>query len=162
MAQNTGGMSGAAGKVEYSLDATTWVDMSGSANTVSVTGGERMTGDAFTGGEDTAIIAKGKRQPYVIEMAGVYSETTGTPQFFEALMTVYRSGAGVAFRWSPTAYSAVNQKRFTTATNASGSTAAAVATIVNLTYPSVDFGSGEFILSTLTLRAGDILTEDHA
>lgn len=162
MAQNTGGMSGKAGKVEYSLDASTWVDISGSANTVNVTGGERMTGDAFTGAEDTALIFTGKRQPYVIEMRGIYSETTGTPQFFEALDTVYKSGAGTAFRWSPAGYDATNEKRYTTATNSSGSAAAAVVAIVNLERPSIDFGSGEAIMVTLTLRSGEILVEDSA
>ena len=162
MAQNTGGMSSKDGKVEYSLDASTWVDISGSANAVTVSGGERMTGDAFTGAEDTAIIATGKRQPYDIVFRGIYSETTGTPQWFEALDTVYRSGAGVAFRWSPAGYNATNEKRFTTATNSSGSAAAAVVTITGWQYPSLDFSTGDFIVCEMTLRCGEILVEDSA
>lgn len=162
MAQNTGSMSSKNGKVEYSLDASTWVDISGSANQVTVSGGERMTGDMFTAAEDTALIATGKRQPYEITMHGIYSETTGTPEFFEALATVYKSGAGVALRWSPAGYNATNEKRFTTATNSSGSAAAAVVPIVNLQYPSLDFGSGEMLMVDLVLRSGEILTEDSA
>jgi hypothetical protein len=162
MAQNTGAMSSANAKVEYSLDASTWVDISGSYTSVTPSGGDRVVVPLFTGAEDTPLIGQGKRNAQTITINIVYSETTGTPQGFEPLRTVHLSGAGVALRWSPTAYTAVNQKRYSTATNASGSTVVAVVPIINLTIPPLDPSSGTPLLAELSVMAPDILTEDHA
>ena len=159
MAQTTLGMSSVNARVEYSLDAAAWVEMSGSATSVTVAGGTRVSGEAYTASGDTAFITAGKREPIEVTVAGVYSETTGDPEFFEALAAVYESGAGCAIRWSPTAYDTTNQKRYTTA-NTAGSAAVGVITAWN--YPSVDISSGDPIIVEFTVKCAGLLTEDSA
>lgn len=161
MAQTTAAMSSKNGKVEYSISLPTWVDISGTANSVTVSGGNRVTGDAYTASGDTALITSGKREAIEVTFRGVYTETTGTPEFFEALAAAYAAGTGVALRWSPTAYSATDQKRYNTsdtALTAGGS----LGVITAWNYPSLDFASGDPIMCEFTVRCSAILTEDHA
>lgn len=159
MAQTTLGMSAVNGKVEYALDASTFVDISGTANSVNVSGGNRMAGEAYTASGDTALITSGKREAVEVTFRGVYTEAAATPNFFEDIAAVYVSGAGVCLRWSPTAYTATNQKRFTTASTA-GTAALGIITAWN--YPSVDFSSGDPVTVEFTVRCSTILTEDSA
>lgn len=159
MAQTTLGMSAVNGKVEYSLNASTWVDISGTANSVTVSGGNRKAGDVYTASGDTAVVTYGKREACEITFRGVYTEAAATPNFFEDVAVVYMSGAGVALRWSPTAYTATNQKRFTTASTAG---VAALGIITSWNFPNVDFASGDPITVEFTVRCSTILTEDSA
>ena len=159
MAQTTLGLSSTNGTVEYSLDAAAFVDISGTANSVTVSGGTRVSGEAYTADGDAAFITAGKREPIEVTVSGIYTETTGTPEFFEALAAVYESGAGCAVRWSPTAYDTTNQKRYTTASTAG---TAAVGVITAWNYPSLDFSSGDPVLVEFTVKCSTILTEDSA
>jgi len=163
VAQSTGGMSAKNGVVEYCITQATplaaWVNISGSANSVTVSGGNRTTGDAYTADGDTAVITSGKREAMEITFRGLYTESAATPQFFEDLAARYEAGTGVALRWSPTAYDTSGQKRFSTsdtALTAGGS----LGVITAWNYPSLDFASGDPIMCEFTVRCSAILTLD--
>jgi len=134
------------------------VNISGAANSVTVSGGNRMAGDGFTADGDAALITSGKREPVEVTFRGLYTEAAGAPEFFEELAAVYESGAGAGLRWSPSAYDATGKKRFWT-TNTLGSYIQIVP-ITSWNYPSLDFASGDPIMVELTLRSPKIGTTD--
>ncbi len=159
MAQTTVAMSSKNGKVEYSLDATTFVDISGTANSVTPSGGDRKSGEAYTADGDTALLVTGKREPIEVVVKVLYTEATGTPNAFEPLATVYASGAGACIRWSPTAYTASASNRYTTAGTAG---TAMVCPITKWSFPALDFASGDPVMVEFTVRCPAILTEEKS
>ena len=99
MAQTTGGMSGKDLMVGLGTDGSTYTDVSGYANSVKISGGERETGNAFTFDGDTSIIKAGKRGPMTVTVRGVYTETAS--QFYDLAQTAYEAGTAFYVRWSP-------------------------------------------------------------
>jgi len=101
MAQATGGMSWNDSQVEYSLNGSTWTDISGWENTLAVAGGDRAIGEFFTSDGDTPIITAGKRSALRVTVSVLYTEGTGDP--FEAVRTEFQTAGGDPFyiRWSP-------------------------------------------------------------
>jgi hypothetical protein len=99
MAQNPNGMSGRNLKLEYSLNNSTWLDISGSANSVKTSGGERQTGEEYTFDGDTAAVAYGKRKPTKVKIKVIYSE--GASDAPEILRASYENATDIYFRWSP-------------------------------------------------------------
>lgn len=134
--------------------------MSGTANSVSVSGGNRASGEAFTASGDAPLLTHGKREPFEITVRGVYTETATAQEFYETLHAVYASGAGCGVRWSPTAYTVAGQKRFWTT-----DTLGAYIDIVPITawnFPSLDFSSGDPIMCEFTVRSSNIGTTDYS
>lgn len=131
-------------KVEISTNGTTWTDISGFANSIEVSGGDRQTGETYTFDGDTAIIAVGKREPWEITLKVVYTEGVNEP--FEVVRAAYESGTSLYVRWSPKG-------------GASGSfqytSAAGVVTAV--TYPSGEAGSGDPLLVEFTVKVPGIV-----
>jgi hypothetical protein len=100
MAQTANATSFKDNRVEYSTDgSTTWTDCSGFANEVTVSGGERKSGEAYTFDGDTAVLGKGKRAPLTVSATFLYTETTSEP--FGVLMPYYEAGSALALRWCP-------------------------------------------------------------
>ena len=101
MTQATGGMSFASHYVGFSANGSAWTDVSGYSNSVSVSGGERVTGTAYTADGDTAIIKNGKRQPLTVTVRIVYTETSS--QAYDMAKDAYEVAGGGPFyvRWSP-------------------------------------------------------------
>jgi hypothetical protein len=99
MAQTTSGMSGANMYVGWSTDNSTFTDISGSSNSVEVTGGERITGVAYTFDGDTPILKAGKRGPITATVRGVYTEHAN--QLYTVAKTAYEAGTVIYVRWSP-------------------------------------------------------------
>jgi len=143
MAQTTGGISFKSNKIEISTNGTTWADISGFANSVSVDGGDRQTGEAYTYDGDTAIIAIGKREPVEVTVRVVYTEGTGDP--FETVRAAYEGGTNLYVRWSPKGGTAGN---FQFATGAGYVTA--------FGYPVGEAGSGDPVLVEFTVMAASI------
>jgi hypothetical protein len=99
MAQTTSGMSPTNMYVGVSTDGNSWVDVSGFANSVEISGGERETGNAYTFDGDTAIIKAGKRGPLTVTVRGVYTETAD--KFYDETVDAYTAGSSFYVRWSP-------------------------------------------------------------
>lgn len=99
MAQTQNAITFANCKVEISTDGSTWTDISGFATSVSLSGGDRQTGTAFTFDGDTAIVKGGKREPLEVEVNIVYTEGVSDP--FETVRAAYEAGSALYVRWSP-------------------------------------------------------------
>ncbi len=86
-------------KVEISTNGTNWQNISGYANSIEVSGGERQSGEVFTFDGDTAIITVGKREPLEVTVRVVYDESTSGP--FETVRNAYENGTSLHVRWAP-------------------------------------------------------------
>jgi len=76
MAQITGALSGRIAKVEYSTNYSTYTDLSGGANSISVDGGDRKSGEAWTFDGDKPIITVGKLEPAEITIKSLYVDSS--------------------------------------------------------------------------------------
>jgi len=83
--------------IEYSLNNSTWVDISGIANSVNFGGGERASGEAYTFNGDTALVGAGKRAPIEATVSIVY-DTSGT---YSTLRGYYVAGTWIYLRVTP-------------------------------------------------------------
>lgn len=86
-------------KVEISTNGTSWTDITSTANSISVDGGERMAEDLFVFGADTAEILSGPREPLEVTLRVVYTE--GASDAWETIRQQYESGGSLYIRWSP-------------------------------------------------------------
>lgn len=99
MAQATGAVSFRNCKIEISQNGSTWTDISGWANSVSIEGGERMVGEFFTLDGDTPILTPGKRGSFDLTTKVVYTEGASDP--YEVFRQVYEGGTDIYVRWAP-------------------------------------------------------------
>ena len=101
MAQTTDALSGVANSVEYSLNGSSWTNMSGYANLVTAEPQNRMSAVTYTFDGDTAIVTFGKREPFSITVRMCYTEDASSP--WEALRALHEAAGGTAvwLRWSP-------------------------------------------------------------
>lgn len=129
-------------KLEY-ITGATWNDISGVANAVEVTGGDRITGEAFTATGDRPIVLFGKLNPIDVACKIVYSENSVEP--WALLEPIYNSGTNLKLRWAPGG-NATGGFRFVTDT-------------VNITafgYPGGDVSDGAPILVDMSVKTGKI------
>lgn len=99
MAQITGFFSAKDARIEVSTDGTTWTDISGAANSVTPSGGGRMTGETYTFDGDNPIVTVGKSQPWDLTITAVYTE--GATDVFMLLLPIWESGGDVWVRYAP-------------------------------------------------------------
>lgn len=99
MAQTTNALSWANATISLSANGTTWTDISGFANSVSVDGGERATSEFFTVDGDTPIVTSGKRGFLEITIKAVYTEA-GSDAYAMG-MTAYENNTPLYARWVP-------------------------------------------------------------
>jgi hypothetical protein len=100
MAQTTGAKTSVDGKLEYSQDGTTWVDISGVTNSVTPGGGERTVTETPTLGTEEAIITVGRRGRVTLEIIVLYTEVDA--EAFNILYnTYYGAKAPLYMRISP-------------------------------------------------------------
>jgi hypothetical protein len=114
MAQVTGALSGRASKIEYSTNYSTYTDLSGGANSIDISGGERMSGEAYTFDGDVAIITVGKLQPLEITMKQIYvASSTG---HWATISALANAATPCNVRWNHTSTATTGDWRFTAAT----------------------------------------------
>lgn len=108
MAQTTSAISGAANVVEYSVNGSSWTDISGFSQSVEVDAQARANGAAYTFDGDAAIVTFGKLEPFTITVNVVYTEDASS--VYEALLSVFQAAGGGAFylRWTPAGQTAGN------------------------------------------------------
>ncbi len=94
-------MSMVAALVYTSTNGTTWVDVSGYANSVEQGEISRASGAVYTFDGDKAIIKAGKLAPLDLKFTFVYTEDTGGP-FTILLALAQAAGGGATYlRWLP-------------------------------------------------------------
>jgi hypothetical protein len=74
-------------------------DISGVANSVEVSGGDRITGEVYTSQGDTPIVLFGKLEPFDVTCRIVYSEVV--TEAFTLLLARYSAGTDIKLRWIP-------------------------------------------------------------
>ena len=101
MPQTTGGISFVNAKVEYGTASGSFTDISGWANTVEVSGGDRASGEVYTVDGDTGIVTFGKRAPVDVTYMCVFTEGATDP--FEKFRGFHQTADGtqIRLRWSP-------------------------------------------------------------
>jgi len=85
--------------VEYSLNGSTWTDMSGVLASVTPGGGEREIGTIFTADGDTPIVKPGKRNEFELTVRIVYTEGVSEPA--KVLRDAWRNATPIYFRYAP-------------------------------------------------------------
>lgn len=99
MAQTTDAVSFRNCKIEMSTNGSTWTNISGFANSISVEGGERNIGEFFTFDGDTPILTAGKRGAFDLTAKVVYTEGASDP--YEVFRAAYEAATDFYLRWSP-------------------------------------------------------------
>lgn len=101
MTQATGQTSFVDAEIEFGSAVDTYTDISGWANELNVSGGDRASGEVYTADGDEALLGFGKRAPLEIDIKIVYTEGTGDA--YELIRAAYEAAGGTAawIRWSP-------------------------------------------------------------
>jgi hypothetical protein len=143
MAQTTGGTSAVASVVEWSTNGSSWTAMSGHANKVTTSGGQRKTGEIETFDGDTVILTGGKRGSIDVKVAAVYTETAGEIQ--QVARAAQQAGTAFYLRWTVKA---------ATTGNLRNTTAAGILT--DAIFPNVDASDAKPVMCMLTLKTPEI------
>jgi hypothetical protein len=146
MAQTTSGISFVDAKVEYSTDGVAFTDISGWANTVEVSGGERQAGEVYTADGDIGIVTFGKRAPVDIAYSCVFTEAATDP--FERFRGYHQTadGSQVVFRFSPAGGTGTGKISFT-----------GTGKITDAPWLGGDAGSPDPLMFSTTVRSANIL-----
>ena len=86
-------------KVEISTDGTTWTDISGEANHVSVSGGDWQTGKFYVFGDATPRRVKSVKDVLTVTVRILYAEDAGAA--WDTIRQVHEAGSDLWVRWSP-------------------------------------------------------------
>ena len=156
--QTTGSIPMGNFKAEVSLNGSSWVDISGVAVSVQVSGGEQQIGTQMTADGSVPVVTNSNKVDAVtIEVSQLYTETPG-----EGYLTVYNqyisTDKRIFFRYSPSG-GAIGAKRYFSANNAN--TAIAVP-IQSCLPPETDAGSSDPMLGGFTLIAPKLQPETIA
>lgn len=154
MAQTTDAKSFVNSKIEIAPEtagvAGTYVDYSGSGNAIEMSGGDRMSSEAYTSDGDTPIVSEGKREPLEITVKGLYTEVAA--ELTEFLRAKYEANERIYLRWSPTQADVSGDFIYTTTR----------AVIINPVYPSGDASSADLIPVEVTLRCAEVVKSEVA
>jgi hypothetical protein len=148
MAQTTGQLSMACGKIEVSTDGVTWNDISGSAQSITGVTQTRMSGEAYTQDGDIAVITAGKREPMTPTVTIIYTETND-----EAWRRAYNEftadcGDSLRHRWSPGGGDVGDWRYYTPATE-----------IISFDFPAIDAADGSPIKCSYQFKTPQITRE---
>lgn len=145
MAQTTGAKSMRSADIAWNTlgGDTAWVDFSGVVNSIEVSGGDRITGEAYTATGDTPIVLFGKLEPLDVTGRIVYSEVT--TEAFTTLLAHYAAGTNLRLRWTPGGGGTGNYRYYTGTTN-----------LVSFGYPGGEVGDGDPIMIEFAVKTGAI------
>ena len=99
MAQTTGALSPQDLHVGFSTDGSAWTEVTGSANSVEVSGGERQSGSTRTFQSTAPIVKYGGKESLTVTVRGVYSETAD--EAYLLAQAAYDNDTALYVRWSP-------------------------------------------------------------
>lgn len=120
-----------------------WTEISNTWNMLEVSGGDRITGEAYTADGETSILLYGKLEPYELTGRFVYSEIS--TEAFTLLEAVYAAGSDLRLSWAPGGWATDNLLFRTNTCN-----------ITTFNYPGGDVSDGAPILIEFGIRCSDI------
>lgn len=121
-----------------------WTDLSGSTNSLEISGGDWQIGTLFTFLGMTAILTSGKRDPLDIACNMAYTEIAG--EAFETARPFYENGTPCYLRWSPKG-GASGQARYQSGT---------YSRVKSFKWPGGTAEGGNPILAMLTVATADV------
>lgn len=142
MAQTTSARSMRNVKLEF-ITGATWNDISGVANAVNVSGGDRITGEAFTADGDRPIVLFGKLNPIDVEGKIVFSDNS--IEAWSLLEPLYVAGTNLRLRWAIGGNATGNYRFVTDSCN-----------ITAFGYPGGEVQDGAPILVDLSVKTGQV------
>ena len=145
MAQTTGAMTGAMGKVEVSTDKATWYDISGSSQSIDAVEMSRVNGSTHTFDGDYALVTFGKQPATEITVNVLYTEVAG--EAFLRAVSALKNKTALHVRWQAADAAATTYYRFVTM-GTSG--------VGTVSLPGNDATSGEPLVVSFTVIAGGI------
>jgi hypothetical protein len=153
MAQTTDAISVAGFKAEVSPDGTSWTDISGTAATVAVDGGDAKVGVQHTAeGGQPVVVPANKTEAVTVTVRALYTETTG--EAWKVVDAAYQGADKKIFlRWSP-AGGATGDLQYTTAAGG----AAAAGAIVNCLPPELDAGGEDVAMFEFSVMAAGLVS----
>lgn len=152
MAQTTAGIPVSGYKVEVSTNGSAWTNISGTATTVSVEGGDNKVGQQHTAEGDEAIVVSGNKvDPRTVTVRSVYTESAG--EAFAVVWAQYEATDKVIYlRWSPQGGAAGD---FQYTCGVAG--VAAAVPIVSCTLPELDAGGEDVALFEFSVMTPGIV-----
>jgi len=145
MAQTTGAMSGVSLKLMVSNNNSTWTDISGSANSVNISGFSRQSGETYTFDGDHAIVGRGKREPIEIEVNCVYTEQAWDGWVLAWSEFDADDGDNFWVRWSP-AGGVTGNAAYTSTTGV----------IISCLPPSAEAAPGDPLAASFTVKCASV------
>lgn len=149
MAQTTAAINGIVSTISIKIAAGSYVDISGSTQSVDAASATIANSDTYTLDGSAAFILLGKFEPVDVTVNVMYTEVLTT----EAYMLVSAAFAAkdkVQLKWLPKGTGSGNN---TIETNASGY-------ITSIDYPAIDATSADAIMASFTVRCPGITYTD--
>jgi len=151
MAQTTAAINGVASTVSVKVASGSYVDISGSTQSVDAATATVMNSDTYTLDGSNAIILLGKFEPVDVTVNVLYTEVASTEAFM-IVSAAFAAKSAVQVKWLPKgSASGAN----TIETNATGY-------ITSIDYPAVDASSADAIMASFTVRCPGITYTDVA
>lgn len=168
MAQTTNLMSAFDLDCGISTDGSTWTAIEGFVTTVDVSGGNRMTGAAYTGDGPAAAVTAGKWEPFDVTVSILYTEASGETGYPWSLVeSAYRNGTNLYFRWAPKGISGTTNKVYYTGADTiatpgtpTGSDFGYSSLVTSTYFPGANPSSGDPIVIEIVFHTGHI-AEDN-
>ena len=155
MAQTTTAEARAGYKIEVSVDASAFTDISGQSNNVTVDGGDQLTGTQHTADGSAPVVTNAnKTEAITVTVSCLYTETAA--QAWRLVKDRYDGAAKtIAVRYSPKG-GAQTERRYVTANDAG---TVVIVPIVNCIVPEGDAGSGDPLMFEFSVITPKLLEE---
>lgn len=150
------GMSACAMCVEINTGGTTtWSDVSDDVTVVTPGARTRMSGQAYTLGEDIALTSVGKLEPVEWTLRGIYTEGTATTDVWNSLYTAQSTTCGGLFavRYAPKGCATTSQVF---------ALPALTTEVISLTPPVGDGASPDILMYEAVVRANTFTWATYA
>ncbi len=142
MAQTTGAITGSAAAVWLKVASGSYVDHSGTAQSVDVATASRVNDSTFTFDGDNPIILLGKEEAVEVTVNFLYTEVA--LEMWEVAEAAFQAGSAVQVKWEPKGTSGKQVETMATGY------------ITSIDYPAVDASSAGPVVASITVMAPGI------
>jgi hypothetical protein len=151
MAQTTAAINGVVSTVSIKVASGSYVDISGSTQSVDVATATVANSDNYTLDGSAAFILLGKFEPVDVTINVMYTEVT-VSEAYMLVSAAFAAKSTVQIKWLPKGTGSGNN---TIETNATGY-------ITSIDYPAIDSTSADAIMASFTVRCPGITYTDVA